>query len=77
MTTVNISLPDQLKNQAQQLIVKGFYASLSDLVRDSLRRTIEKNRYDLLADEVEEDLKRGKGVKINSKIELEEYFKGL
>ena len=77
MTTVNISLPDQLKNRAQELVAAGFYASLSDLVRASLRTTIEKSKYDLWADEAEEDLRKGKGVLINSKEELEDYFKKL
>jgi Arc/MetJ-type ribon-helix-helix transcriptional regulator len=40
MTTINISLPDKLKKQADKLIKDGYYASFSDLVRTGLRQMI-------------------------------------
>jgi len=42
MKTINISLPDKLKTQADNLIRAGYYASFSDLVRTALRETISK-----------------------------------
>ena len=42
MKTINISLPDKLKTQADNLIRAGYYASFSDLVRTALRETIAK-----------------------------------
>lgn len=43
-TTINISLPNQLKAQADKLVKYGFYASFSDLVRTALRREIERHK---------------------------------
>jgi len=40
MTTVNISIPDNMYNEAKKLLAKRGYASLSELVRDTLRKTI-------------------------------------
>jgi predicted nucleotidyltransferase len=40
MTTINISLPDKLKNFADQQINGGYYASFSDLVRTALRQLL-------------------------------------
>ena len=77
MATVNISLPDKLKDQAQDLIANGFYSSLSDLIRDSLRTTIEKNKYDLLADEAGNDLINGTGILIKSEEDVDRYFDSI
>ena len=44
MTTVNISLPEKLKADADSLIAAGYYASFSDLVRDSLRKVVDIKR---------------------------------
>lgn len=77
MTTINISLPDKLKDQAQELVKVGFYASFSDVVRDSLRRLVKKNRYDLLAEEAKEDLKKGRATVLKNKNEIEKYMKSI
>ena len=37
MTTVNISLPDNIYNDAKKLLAKRGYASFSELIRDTLR----------------------------------------
>lgn len=37
MTTVNISIPDNMYNEAKKLLVKRGYASISELIRDTLR----------------------------------------
>ena len=42
MKTINISLPDKLKIQADNLIKVGYYASFSDLVRTALREVMNK-----------------------------------
>lgn len=77
MSTVNVSIPDKLKNQAQELVEKGFYASFSDLVRDSLRKLVAQNKYDLWAEEAKEDLKKGKAKVLKSKKDIDEYFDSL
>lgn len=60
MNTINISLPLQLKVQAETLVADGFFASFSDLVRHSLREVIAKQRYDRWAQEAKRDLKSSK-----------------
>lgn len=77
MTTINVSLPEKLKEQAEALVSSGFYASFSDVVRDSLRRLVEKNRYDLLTEEAKKDLKEGRAVVLKNKKEIEEYMQSI
>lgn len=77
MTTINISLPSQLKAQADDLVKNGFYASFSDLVRTSLRKTVETSRYDIWAKEAKEDYKTGRGVLLKSEKDIDEYFNSL
>lgn len=77
MKTVNISLPIKLKKQAQELVDKGFYASFSDLVRDSLRQIVAKNKYDLMVEEARGDMKKGKGVLLKNKKDIDDYFNFL
>lgn len=77
MITVNVSLPDKLKDQAQDLVLAGYYASLSDVIRDSLRATVHRNKYDLLADQAERDLLENKGVVFKSKEEVRRYFDSI
>lgn len=38
MATMNISLPDQMKNWVEERIQSGSYANASDYVRDLIRR---------------------------------------
>ena len=74
MTTINISLPEKLKDEAEVLVDNGFYTSFSDLVRDALRQVVAKNKYDLLAEETREDLKKGNAVVLKSKKDIKDYF---
>lgn len=73
MTTINISLPEQLKKEADSLIGAGYYASFSDLVRDSLRRVI----YDGWYQEAKKDEKSGKAIIFKSKKDIDNYFKKI
>jgi Arc/MetJ-type ribon-helix-helix transcriptional regulator len=77
MNTINISLPDRLKEQATDLVKKGHYASFSDLVRDSIRQLISKNKYDLWVEETKLDLARGRAKVLKSGEEIDEYVKSL
>ena len=77
MNTINISLPEKLKEKAQELVEKGFYASFSDLVRDSIRQTVTKNKYDLWTEEVLEDERKGRAVVLKTKKDIDDYFKSL
>lgn len=77
MTTINISLPEKLKADAEKLIKQGFYASFSDMVRDSLRHVIAKSKYDFWYDEAKEDERKGKAVVLKSQKDIDNYFKKL
>lgn len=77
MTTINISLPEKLKEDAEALIKKGFYASFSDLVRHSIRQLVAVNRYDRWAAEAKEDLKKGRAVVLRSEKDIDEYMNSI
>ena len=77
MVTINISLPEKLKDQADALVRSGFYASFSDLVRDSLRLVVSKNKYDIWAEETRKDIKEGKAVVLKTKKDIKEYFDSI
>ncbi|MGV0033746.1 MAG: type II toxin-antitoxin system ParD family antitoxin [Candidatus Azotimanducaceae bacterium WSBS_2022_MAG_OTU7] len=38
MATMNISLPDQMKNWAEECVQSGRYANTSDYIRDLIRQ---------------------------------------
>ncbi len=77
MVTINISLPDKLKEEGENLISAGFYASFSDLVRDSLRTSIEKANLDRLYAGAKEDERTGKATILKSKKDIDNFFKKL
>ena len=77
MTTINISLPEKLKSQAEELIEKGFYASFSDIVRHSLRNTVSKSRYDLLTELAIEEEKQGKLKVLKTPKDIDNFVKSL
>lgn len=77
MSTINVSLPEKLKKQAEILVNSGFYSSFSDLVRDSLRQIIAKNKYDLWAEETRREIKEGKAVALKTKKDIKKYFDSI
>lgn len=77
MITINISLPEKLKDQARDLIKEGFYASFSDLVRDSLRKTLESAKYDMWVEEAKEDIENGGAVVLKNKKQIRDYFEKI
>ena len=42
MTTMNVSLPDAMKDWVEECVKSGRYANASDYVRDLIRRDQEK-----------------------------------
>lgn len=77
MTTINISLPTQLKSEAEELVENGLYVSFSDLVRDSIRKLIADAKYDLLYLQTKRDYKNGKATVLKSQKDIDDYFKKL
>ena len=45
MATMNISLPDSLKEWAEAQVSSGKFANMSDFVRDLMREQRDKQRY--------------------------------
>ncbi len=77
MNTINISLPEQLKMQANQLIDMGFYASFSDLVRTALRQTINQSQYDIWANQAKKEAKLGKIKPLSTKKDIDNFLKNF
>ncbi len=77
MATINISLPTQLKNDAEMLVSEGVYVSFSDLVRDSIRRLLREVKYDYIYEKTKKDFKKGKALVINNRKDIDNYFKSI
>jgi Arc/MetJ-type ribon-helix-helix transcriptional regulator len=77
ISTINISLPKELKILAEKEIKKGFYASFSDLVRSSLRKTLLESELDALLQEAKKEKRQGKGVVLKTDEDIDNYFKTL
>lgn len=75
MDTINISLPSQLKVQAETLIEEGHYASFSDIVRSALRLIIHENRYNQMVREAVEDHRLGRTKVLRTKKDIETYLR--
>jgi Arc/MetJ-type ribon-helix-helix transcriptional regulator len=78
MTTVNISLPVQLKSQADLLISSGHYASFSDLVRSALRQLftshIDTTDYDAMLKEALADQAAGRTIVMTTPKEIDDFL---
>lgn len=77
MVTINISLPDKLKEEGESLISAGFYASFSDLVRDSVRNTIEKKQLDHLYEQAKKELNAGKAIVLKNGKDIDNFMKSI
>lgn len=77
MATINISLPTQLKDDAEALVDQGFYVSFSDLVRDSIRKLLTEAKYDYIYDQTKKELKGGKAIVLKNGKDIDNYFKSL
>lgn len=77
MATINISLPTQLKNDAEMLVSEGVYVSFSDLVRDSIRRLLRETKYDYIFSHTKKDLKNRKAQVVSNNKDIDNYFKSL
>lgn len=77
MNTINISLPEKLKSQAEVLVKDGYYASFSDLVRDAIRQKLEAFRYARWTKEAKEDAENGKAAVLRSGDDITAYMKNI
>ena len=77
MVTVNVSLPEKLKKEADFLVKSGVYVSFSDLVRDSLRSAIEENELDHLYSITKKDLASGKAIVLKNRRDINSFIKSI
>lgn len=77
MNTINISLPDQLKTDADLLIRKGYFASFSDLARTAIRKIISESEYDILAKQAIAEHKQRKSTVLKTKKDIDRYVDAL
>ena len=63
MTTLNVELPDQLREQLRAFVAQGWFSSENELVQEALRRFLEARAPELAARFVKEDV--GWGLKGN------------
>lgn len=77
MNTINISLPSQLKSQADDMIQAGYFASFSDLVRTALRNLLSKNQYDILAEEAKLEHASGQARVLKSNKDIKSYIQSI
>jgi len=77
MVTINISLPEKLKKDAEALVKAGEYVSFSDLVRDSLRNALEEKELDRVYAETKKELKEGKAIVLRNKKDVDNFMKSI
>jgi antitoxin ParD1/3/4 len=72
MATMNISLPDQMKEWVEQQVATGRYANASDVMRDVIRERQDK---EVALEELFAELQRGldSGISTRTREELIEY----
>jgi antitoxin ParD1/3/4 len=64
MATMNISIPDPMKDWVQAQVETGVYANSSDYVRDLIRKDQEnRNKLHILQKAISEGLKSGASAK--------------
>jgi len=74
MNRVTVSLPNKLKEQTNQLIKMGYFASFSDAVRAALRKMTERNKYEILAEEAKRELKSGRAIILKDQQDIDKYL---
>jgi Arc/MetJ-type ribon-helix-helix transcriptional regulator len=76
-STINISLPAQLKLQADQAINDGHFASFSDLVRTGIRKLLNNERYEQMWEQAKTDHVNNNTKVIQTKEDINQYFKEI
>jgi Arc/MetJ-type ribon-helix-helix transcriptional regulator len=73
MTTLNISLPEKLRDQVNGLVKKGHFASVSDAIRTALRDMVLSEQLDGWVKDAKKDERTGGAVIIKNKLDLVGY----
>jgi len=75
--TVNVSLPTELKKEADKLVANGNYASFSDIVRASLRQSIRNKKYNDLFEQAKQDVAMGKTKELVGREGIDSFINDL
>jgi putative addiction module CopG family antidote len=75
--TVNVSLPTELKKEADELVASGNYASFSDIVRASLRQSIRDKKYNDLYEQAKQDVVTGKTKELVGRDGIDNFINDL
>jgi len=75
--TINISLPSQLKLQADQAVKNGQYSSFSDLVRTGLRNLLNNTKYEQMWQQAKTDHANNHTKVLQNKEDINKYFKEI
>lgn len=76
-STINISLPEQLKLQANQAINDGHFASFSDLVRTGIRKLLNNDKYEQMWQEAKVDHVNNNTKVLKNKQDTNKYFNDI
>jgi len=74
MATINISLPSELKKEADAAIAEGHYSSFSDLTRTALRQILRDRKLDRLVAEAKREHKEGKTISLKTDEDIDKFF---
>ncbi len=81
MATMNVSLPDPMKEWVEERVKTGQYGNASEYIRDLIREDQEddeKRRVLIkLLEEGEADLRKGRYIELDSPEEVHEFFSDL
>mgnify|MGYP001568000132 CR=1 FL=1 len=75
-TTVNISLPTELKKEADFLVSTGDYASFSDFMRTAARLEL-REKYRSMVEETKRDVALGLTKVLKSKKDIDNFIDSL
>lgn len=74
VATINISIPDRIKEEAKLLVKAGLYASFSDFVRDSMRQALKRDKYEVMFEKAKQDEKEGKAIILDSDEDIDNFI---
>jgi len=74
MHTINVSLPTQLKLQADHVVRAGYFASFSDLVRTALRQTLSDIQLESVAQKAMREHRSGQALVLKDQTAVDDYL---
>ena len=74
MSTINISLPDKLKKQADEAISDGYFASFSDFARTAFRQILRDHKLDRMVAEAKREAAAGRTTVLRSDEDIDTYM---